>query len=129
MVSSFWVVVVAVGVAMFVAHMRSASRLADDAEAVMRGGRYRLGREAYHQLCEQVRLRAEYRCELCTRTAPIQVHHIRPRSQGGGDIELNLVALCHRCHEKMDGGGWKKYETLLRDRAIERVSHGPAQPV
>ena len=63
---------------------------------------------------EYVRLyalrRAGCNCELCSNTAPftrpdgtpyLEVHHIKPLSQGGPDTIDNVCALCPNCHRKM----------------------------
>lgn len=34
----------------------------------------------------------------CGKTGKIDMHHIKRRSQGGGDEDSNLVPLCHECH-------------------------------
>ena len=41
--------------------------------------------------------RDAYRC-TCSRAGYLEVHHLRPVSQGGGDDLANLVTLCRRCH-------------------------------
>jgi 5-methylcytosine-specific restriction endonuclease McrA len=30
----------------------------------------------------------------------LQVHHLKLRSQSGGDVEQNLITLCAECHEQ-----------------------------
>lgn len=45
--------------------------------------------------------RAKFRCELCGISADqkaIEVDHIVPRNDGGGDEESNLQALCYSCN-------------------------------
>jgi hypothetical protein len=39
-------------------------------------------------------------CSICRRFEPLhlQVHHIKPRSDGGGDEDDNLLAICLTCH-------------------------------
>ena len=37
----------------------------------------------------------------------LQVHHIKPVSQGGGDEPANLITLCKKCHLKRHGKGQK----------------------
>ncbi len=32
----------------------------------------------------------------------LDVHHIRPRSEGGGDEDDNLMALCHSHHPQLE---------------------------
>jgi len=31
----------------------------------------------------------------------LQVHHLKLRSQSGGDVEQNLITLCAECHEQV----------------------------
>lgn len=44
--------------------------------------------------------RDRHRCTTpgCRATRFLEVHHVVPRSQGGGNGEANLVTLCSRCH-------------------------------
>ena len=50
-----------------------------------------------------VSIRAHFRCQACGRRAPLDVHHVLKRSQGGSDFDLDrLVALCRRCHDLTD---------------------------
>jgi 5-methylcytosine-specific restriction endonuclease McrA len=42
--------------------------------------------------------RDDYKCRNCHTTKYLELHHIIFRSQGGKDIEENLVTLCNRCH-------------------------------
>lgn len=37
-------------------------------------------------------------CGICGKTGKIDLHHVKPRSQGGKDTDDNLVALCRECH-------------------------------
>lgn len=30
----------------------------------------------------------------------LEVHHIKPVSEGGGDEQTNLISLCHECHQE-----------------------------
>jgi hypothetical protein len=64
-----------------------------------RGCRKRAG-EATHRL-------HGYRCLApgCTARANLEVHHVRFRSQGGGDEEANLVLLCRWHHQEAVHGG------------------------
>ncbi len=50
-------------------------------------------------------------CQLCDRWGCIQVHHIIYRSQGGGDVDENLIALCIDCHDDGHGKGKSKITT------------------
>jgi len=46
-------------------------------------------------------IRAGHRCETpgCGRTRFLEIHHRRPRSQGGGNEATNLQVLCSACHQ------------------------------
>lgn len=47
--------------------------------------------------------RAEQKCEWCEeRTDSPEVHHIKPRSEGGPNTKDNLIVLCPECHRKAD---------------------------
>jgi len=49
-------------------------------------------------------------CEICGRRrhiADLEIHHIRFKSQGGGDNLDNLICLCRRCHDKVHSKGMK----------------------
>ena len=56
-------------------------------------------------LYEQVRQRAQYRCEYChypelLSTAPLSIDHLQPQSLGGTDNLDNLALACRRCNER-----------------------------
>jgi len=56
-------------------------------------------------LYEQVRLRAQFRCEYChypelLSTAPLSIDHLQPQSLGGTDHLDNLALACRRCNER-----------------------------
>jgi 5-methylcytosine-specific restriction endonuclease McrA len=38
------------------------------------------------------------RCGASMRTAPLHVHHVLPRSEGGLTVLDNLLTLCEQCH-------------------------------
>lgn len=44
-------------------------------------------------------------CEMCLeegRLVPVtEVHHIKPKNEGGSDDFENLMSLCHSCHQKI----------------------------
>jgi len=44
-----------------------------------------------------------YRCTLCDCSQTLQVHHVIPRCQDGGNTEQNLVTLCSVCHAQIHG--------------------------
>jgi 5-methylcytosine-specific restriction endonuclease McrA len=51
-------------------------------------------------------------CQLCGKWGVTQVHHIVYRSQGGGDVDDNLISLCVDCHNKSHG--------LIKDEFISK---------
>lgn len=40
-------------------------------------------------------------CVLCGVVERLELHHVLPRAQGGGDVHDNLVFLCHECHRRI----------------------------
>ena len=42
-------------------------------------------------------------CEICGKKA-VDIHHIKYRSQGGGNEIENLIALCRKCHDRAHSG-------------------------
>lgn len=53
-------------------------------------------------------------CRICGRTAS-DGHHVVLRSQGGDDIEANIVPLCHECHMRYHGGGGQKIKLTTEE--------------
>jgi 5-methylcytosine-specific restriction endonuclease McrA len=44
-----------------------------------------------------------WRCQDCGSVKNLQVHHLKTRSQLGGDTMQNLITLCVSCHAKVHG--------------------------
>ena len=44
----------------------------------------------------------ERKCEACGVTVNLEVHHIKPRRDGGSNEPKNLRVLCVQCHAKED---------------------------
>jgi len=46
------------------------------------------------------------KCEnpTCREKFPLQVHHIKPREEGGSNKLSNLIVICNNCHGKFQGG-------------------------
>jgi 5-methylcytosine-specific restriction endonuclease McrA len=65
--------------------------------------RLRLKPEDYVVLRNQVLKRDGWRCQDCGAMKDLQVHHIKRRSQLGGDVAQNLITLCASCHGKRHG--------------------------
>jgi 5-methylcytosine-specific restriction endonuclease McrA len=62
--------------------------------------RLRLDATSYRELHRQILERDGWRCQMCGGMQHLQVHHLKPRSQSGSDVEQNLVTLCLGCHER-----------------------------
>ena len=60
--------------------------------------RLRLDATSYRELHRQVLERDGWRCQNCGSMQNLQVHHLKFRSQSGGDEEQNLITLCADCH-------------------------------
>jgi 5-methylcytosine-specific restriction endonuclease McrA len=63
--------------------------------------RLRLDANSYHELHRQILERDSWRCQVCGSMQRLQVHHLKFRSQSGGDEEQNLITLCAQCHEQV----------------------------
>jgi 5-methylcytosine-specific restriction endonuclease McrA len=66
-----------------------------------KGPRLRLDATSYRELHRQVLDRDGWRCQTCGSMQNLQVHHLKFRSQSGGDVEQNLLTLCSECHARM----------------------------
>jgi len=55
------------------------------------------------QVAHAVKVRDHYKCRGCRRRGPghVDVHHLKFRSQGGGDVLENLLCLCRVCHAEI----------------------------
>jgi 5-methylcytosine-specific restriction endonuclease McrA len=67
--------------------------------------RLRLDSASYSELHRQVLERDSWRCQLCGSMQHLQVHHLKFRSQSGGDLEQNLITLCAECHVRIHSKG------------------------
>lgn len=56
--------------------------------------------ERWKQLRARVRRRDRDICQLCGAPESWIVDHIKPRSEGGPDVEWNLRCLCRTCDNK-----------------------------
>jgi DNA mismatch repair protein MutS len=62
------------------------------------------------------------RCEVCGNPVAnsLEVHHITPRCEGGGNELRNLVVLCERCHDKHHAGEIEVGELRMTSEGLER---------
>jgi 5-methylcytosine-specific restriction endonuclease McrA len=65
--------------------------------------RLKLNAEEYTVVRKYVLERDGWRCQDCGALKDLQVHHIKPRSQLGGDVACNLITLCAICHGRRHG--------------------------
>jgi len=63
--------------------------------------RLRLDANSYRELHRHVLERDGWRCQSCGSMQHLQVHHLKFRSQSGGDVEQNLITLCADCHAQV----------------------------
>jgi len=62
--------------------------------------RYNKSSVPFH-LKKSIKQSQGYHCACCGRKFQyfvLQIHHITPRRNGGGNEESNLVAVCNNCH-------------------------------
>lgn len=48
---------------------------------------------------KEIRKRDGNICQMCGTEKDLSIHHIVPRSVGGGNENHNLITLCNDCHE------------------------------
>ena len=65
--------------------------------------RIKLSPNEYLSMRNQVLERDGWRCQQCGSAKNLQVHHLKARSQLGGDLMQNLITLCVSCHGKLHG--------------------------
>ena len=66
-----------------------------------RSPRLKLDADGYRELHRRILERDGWRCQFCGSMQNLQVHHLKFRSQSGGDVEQNLITLCADCHEQV----------------------------
>jgi len=80
----------------------------------------RLDPKAYARLRDQVLRRDAWRCQWCGSLHGLEVHHLEHRSQGGRDLQENLICLCHRCHKSAHSArriGFEKQDVIGNARS------------
>lgn len=68
-----------------------------------RGEATRVSRESYDIIRVSILERDYYRCHECGYPEHLEVHHIKPKSEGGNNDPSNLITLCRKCHAKHHG--------------------------
>lgn len=70
---------------------------------------------------EEVRKKACFRCVICQQPF-VEVHHIKPQSEGGDDSMDNAAPLCSRCHDLYGANPQKRKQIRqMRDNWYETV--------
>ncbi len=80
---------------------------------IHRENKHKYGRRLPGQIRDVIRTRDGARCRFCGSSDSIEIHHIIYRSQGGGDVEWNLISLCHDHHREMHSSK-RKWQPLLQ---------------
>jgi hypothetical protein len=89
-------------------------------------GRLVLPPKEYQELLQRVRIRDKYKCRCCKLRRELHGHHVVYRSQGGDDIESNLLSLCDPCHEAVH----QRFLTILpREDDAPLDANGPLRMV
>lgn len=61
--------------------------------------------------------RDKFTCQRCNKhyktSSGLSVHHILPRAEGGQDDDINLVALCHKCHDYVELEGYRTLDAII----------------
>ena len=65
--------------------------------------RLKLNPKEYTIVRNRVLERDGWRCQECGSMQCLEVHHMKRRSQLGGDVMHNLITLCVDCHGKYHG--------------------------
>jgi hypothetical protein len=67
--------------------------------------------EKYKKLREKKHYVKNEACKICGQEADYK-HHIIPLSSGGNNRSINLMPICHKCHEEIHGKYEKNEKTL-----------------
>ncbi len=54
----------------------------------------------WRDLCKRKIAACRGVCQRCPSSERLEVHHIIPLSRGGSNLDLNLIVLCYKCHNK-----------------------------
>lgn len=59
------------------------------------------------------------RCEICNHKLPLELHHIIPVCQGGGNERSNIIFVCRNCHKRFRSGeGRQKGDVLVTKKNL-----------
>lgn len=83
------------------------------------------GQKGFYNVKAYVLHRDNYACQSKQKVKhsdKLHVHHIKFRSEGGGDAPSNLVTLCDNCHNKLHNGDFKLTGTKSKTKHATEVS-------
>ena len=74
--------------------------------------------------CEHCKIEEDWLGFLYQKNPHLERHHIRPRKRGGCGKKMNLIYLCHGCHQKvhtMSNGkvNWNYVDPVLTLKFLE----------
>lgn len=65
------------------------------------------GSAYWREIRRKILVRDKYTCQRCGKSSRngkgLSIHHIVPRSNGGTDRKSNLLTLCDKCHDLVEG--------------------------
>lgn len=70
---------------------------------------------------QMVYQRDGYRCALCDDRRGLQIHHVVKRSQGGTNLEHNLITLCWKCHAVAHGTAMPEYPDYMTAKELNHA--------
>jgi 5-methylcytosine-specific restriction endonuclease McrA len=69
------------------------------------GKDYKKSNRLHENLRKATLLRDDFRCQQChVKNTRLEVHHIKPSSEGGKNTIKNLITLCSKCHSHIHSG-------------------------
>ena len=60
------------------------------------------------------------KCFICGTRRDLTAHHIKPRDEEGKDEERNLITLCEKCHDYVEGEDWAFILNMRHDKDEEK---------
>jgi 5-methylcytosine-specific restriction endonuclease McrA len=76
------------------------------------GGDKRGGTPAWTPVQEEVLEKTQGACALCGSMKNVEVHHIKAKQKGGGNVTTNLIPLCRSCHRRAEKRNSKESHRL-----------------
>ena len=61
-------------------------------------------------------------CFVCGSKKNLERHHINPRSNGGKATPKNIIPLCAKCHDRLEGANWPEIYALKKQYSIDAAT-------